>query len=49
MVEEVADALAVVGAADGLAQDLADVDDAQLGAALNLVAEGHRVGDDDAR
>lgn len=48
VVEEVADALAVVGAADGLAKDLADVDDAQLGAALDLVAEGHGVGHDDA-
>ena len=48
VVEEVANALPVVGAADGLGEGARDVDDAQLGAAVDLVAEGRRVGDDEA-
>lgn len=36
-----------MGAADGLGEGGADVDDAQLLAAVDLVAEGHGVGDDD--
>jgi hypothetical protein len=32
---------------DGLGEGAADVDDLQLGAALDLVAEGHGVGDDE--
>lgn len=40
MVEEVANALPIVGAPDGLGEGAGDVDDAQLGAALDLVAEG---------
>ena len=46
--EEVANALPVVGAPDGLGEGARDVDDAQLGAALDLVAEGSRVGDHEA-
>ena len=41
------DALAVVGPPDGLGDGGAHVDDADLLAAVDLVAEGHGVGDDD--
>lgn len=48
VVEEVADALAVVRPPDGLGEGARDVDDAQLGAPVDLVAEGGGVGHHEA-
>ena len=46
MVKEEADALPVVGAADGLGERGRHVNDGQLGTPFLLVAERDRVGDD---
>lgn len=47
MRKQVRNTLSVVRPPDGLGQRPADVDDLELGAPLQLVAQGHRVGDDD--
>lgn len=49
MRKQVTDTLAVVRPPDRLGQRPADVDDLELGAPVQLVTEGHRVGHDDLR